>query len=263
MKCILNALFGLLGYSLIFPSANAESINVYAAASMTDALTQIAANYTQSEPNTTITFSFAGTSTLAKQIENGAPADIFISADQDWIDYLFEKRKSAKSPNERAGESRVAVVASNELVLIAPKSRLSQPEIDANANLAAQLDGRLCMGDPEHVPAGKYAKQALQHSGWWDTVQSKIVGTEDVRAALAFVERGECSLGIVYRSDAGLSDRVKIIYTFPAESHLPIRFPALLINQSGKTAEAFWLHLQSAQAREILIRYGFTPPVHH
>lgn len=235
--------------------AYAGEVRVYAASSMTDVLTELAGAYQNSNPKISIRFSFAGSSTLAKQIEHGAPADIFVSADADWVEYLHK--------NKMLDEKNRVLLAGNELVLVSPITSAMNVAFDKSQDLSAQISGKLCTGDPAHVPVGKYAKQALMFYGWWDAIQPKLVGTEDVRSALAFVERGECAAGIVYKSDALLSNKVNIIFTFPRASHLPIHYPAVLIKHTNNDARSFWQYLQSDQAREIFERYGFVTRSNH
>ncbi|WP_331344804.1 molybdate ABC transporter substrate-binding protein [Cellvibrio sp. UBA7661] len=241
----------VLGASLVFCAVTlqAAEVRVYAAASLSDVLTELATSYQQAHPDIQIKSSFAGSSTLAKQIENGAPADVFISADKDWADYL----QTRGLLNEK---NRVDLLT-NELVLIAPEKRAPAISMNKNADLASSFNGKLCTGEPAYVPVGKYAKQALDYFGWWDSIQPRLVGTEDVRTALAFVERGECALGVVYKTDAQLSKKVIVVASFPAESHLPIVYPGGLTKNAVPEADAFWQFLQSAAAQEIFIRYGF------
>lgn len=229
----------------------AEEVNLYAAASLTDVLTELSDVYQKQHPNAAIKKSFAGSSTLAKQIENGAPADIFISADKDWADYL-QKRGLLNN------ESRKDLLG-NQLVLIAPNTGNVNVLMDPAFNLSTSFSGRLCTGDPAFVPVGKYAKQALTYYNWWEKIESRIVGTEDVRTALAFVERGECNLGIVYKTDAQLSKKVNVVAIFPAVSHAPIEYPGALTQHAGPHSKAFWMFLQSDEAKMIFARYGFSP----
>lgn len=228
----------------------AGEVKLYAAASLTDALTELSVAYQKAHPDVAIKKSFAGSSTLAKQIENGAPADIFISADNDWIDYLYKR-------GLLVAESRKQFL-SNELVLIAPVASNVSVLLDPAFNLNTVFSGRLCTGDPASVPVGKYAKQSLTTYNWWDKVSSRVVGTEDVRTALAFVERAECGLGIVYKTDAQLSKKVKVVATFPAASHSPIEYPGALTKNAGAESKAFWVFLQSDEAKVVFIRYGFS-----
>ncbi len=250
---ILNSLKkGILLCVLFIGNAvHAADVKIYAAASLTDAITALAKTYQQTHSAAQIKPVFAGSSTLAKQIENGAPADIFISADKDWADYL-------QTRNLLEAKSRVDLLA-NELVLITPANRKLQINVNKNTDFANSFSGKLCTGEPASVPVGKYAKQALSYYGWWDAMQARIVGTEDVRSALAFVERGECAVGIVYKTDALLTKKVAVVAAFPAESHLPIVYPGGLTKNANSDAQAFWQFLQSAAALEIFSRYGFKP----
>jgi molybdate transport system substrate-binding protein len=241
---------GLLALSLVCSLASAGEVKLYAAASLTDALTELSTTYQKTHSDVAIKKSFAGSSTLAKQIENGAPADIFISADNDWGDYLYKR-------GLLVAESRKKMV-SNELVLIAPIASEVSVLLDPAFNLNTAFNGRLCTGDPASVPVGKYAKQSLTTYNWWDKISSRIVGTEDVRTALAFVERAECGLGIVYKTDALLSKKVKIIATFPDASHTPIEYPGALTRNAGAEAKAFWTFLQGEEAKAVFTRYGFS-----
>ncbi len=243
----------LLALSVVIsPAVYASDIRVSAAASLTDAITELVNLYVSSHPQTTIKTSFAGSSTLAKQIENGAPADIFISADKDWVDYL-EKRGLLKR------ESRKDLL-SNDVVIISPVNRNYTIPLEKNSDITAHFQGKLCTGEPAYVPVGKYAKQALEYYGWWTAIAPRLVGTEDVRTALAFVERGECALGIVYKTDALMSKKVSIVASFPAESHLPIVYPGALTQKAKRDAVTFWQFLQSSAAAEVFLRYGFTLP---
>lgn len=230
-------------------AVHAADIRVSAAASLTDVLTELAGLYEQEHPDTNVKVSFAGSSTLAKQIENGAPADIFISADKDWADYLQERKLLRAS-------SRVDLL-NNALVIIAPLNRNPRIQLDNNFAFADEIDGKLCTGETSHVPAGKYAKQALTYYGWWKATEPHIVGTDDVRTALAFVERGECALGIVYQTDALMSKHVKIVQNFPRISHKPIVYPGALTPKAGEDAQHFWAFLQSVPAQAVFQRYGF------
>lgn len=244
-KLILLALTMML---FIVGAAQAE-VRVSAAASLTDALTEVANAYKKMHPDMVVKMSFAGSSTLAKQIKHGAPADIFISADKEWADYL-EQRNLLNS------ESRTDLLA-NDLVIVAPITSKQTIQLTKSFDVTANVKGKLCTGEPAHVPAGKYAKQALEYYGWWNIIESHLVGTEDVRTALAFVERGECALGIVYKTDALMSKKVKVIARFPSDSHLPIVYPGALTKKAGSDASSFWQFLQSVTAANIFRGYGF------
>jgi molybdate transport system substrate-binding protein len=231
--------------------AQAEDLLVFAAASTKNAAEDIAKLYA-AEGKGTITYSFASSADLAKQIENGAPATIFISADTKWMDYLAAR-------NLIVADSRRDLLG-NKLVLIAPNdSDLAVAPI-ANAPLADKFgDGKLAMAEPESVPAGRYGKAALESLGIWTQVEPNVARTKDVRASLTLVERGEAAAGIVYATDAAISDKVKVIAEFPAETHPKIVYPIALVagNDSG-AARAFDDFLNGLQARTVFLEYGFT-----
>ncbi len=232
------------------PARAAGPTLVFAAASLTNAMQACAAAYGK-KTGANIVNSFASSSTLARQIENGAPAAIFAAADTQWMDYV-QKRGLIDVP------SRKNVIA-NALVLIAPKSSpLRARAIDAHLPWAKWLAGaRLAVGDPDHVPAGIYAKQALQHLGAWPQVRSHLAPAEDVRAALVYVDRGETPLGIVYRTDALQDSDVKIVGTFAPRTHLPIVYPFALVKGADAQARAYFAFLTGKSARAIFARYGF------
>lgn len=236
--------FFLIGIAL------SDEIRVSAAASLTDVMQELNQQWEQEHPQQKIKTSFAGSSTLAKQIEHGAPADIFISADKDWADYL--EQRSLLDATSRMD------LLQNDLVIIAPVNNDIAITMDKDFDTSVFVKNRLCTGDTASVPVGKYAKQALQYYGWWDAVTRNLVETEDVRTALAFVERGECKLGIVYRTDALMTSKVKIIATFSKESHSAIVYPGSLTARSSPEAKQFWLFLQSPKAAAVFERYGFT-----
>lgn len=231
-------------------SLAAEQITVYAAASLTNALTEISKSY-QNSHDVTIKTSFAASSTLAKQIEAGAPAHMFASADMQWMDYLQKRNKL--QPNTRKE------LLGNSLVLITPKTGTFNVTMDKSFNLAQAFTGRICTGDPASVPVGIYAKEALQNLGWWSNLEKRVVATEDVRTALAFVERGECPVGIVYDTDAKISDKVTVIGRFPSTSHKKIAYPFAMVSGANTPAStAFYQYLLSDKAREVFVKYGFT-----
>lgn len=230
--------------------AHAGNVNMYAAASLTDALNELASHYEKQHPGVKIKPVYAASSTLAKQIENGAPADLFISADQDWADYL-DKRSlfMAGSRHKMLG---------NQLVLITPAGREFDVKMDKSFNLPASYNGKLCTGEPDYVPVGKYAQQALTYYGWWDAIKPRLVGTDDVRTATALVERGECALGIVYSTDARIANKVSVIASFPSTSHKPIIYPGALLKRASPDSQGFWTYLQGDEARAVFVRYGFS-----
>jgi molybdate transport system substrate-binding protein len=239
-----------LGLALCIAPAWAQSqLVVFAAASLKNALDEIAA-VSPAKP----TISYGASSALAKQIENGAPAQVFISADLDWMDYL-EQRKRLR-PGTRKN------VAGNKLVLIAPAGSAAKTAIQPGFPLAKLLgEGRLATADPAHVPAGKYTKAALEKLGVWDAVAGRLAATENVRAALALVARGEAPLGAVYSTDAAVEPKVRVVATFPDGLHPAIVYPAALTSAapaSGAAAD-FLALLGSAVARNVFEKYGFTP----
>ncbi|MBN9563015.1 MAG: molybdate ABC transporter substrate-binding protein [Alphaproteobacteria bacterium] len=244
--------FGLL--ALLLPSAAwAQQVTVFAAASLTDAMKDISAAW-EKQGHPALRLSFASSSTLARQIEQGAPANLFASADEKWMDYL------AKA-NTIVPETRKDLL-SNELVLVVPKDRARKVTIGPNLDLAALLgpNGRIATGDPAHVPVGIYAKQALTKLGLWAKVEPRLARAEDVRGALLLVERGEAPAGIVYATDAAVSPGVVIAGTFPKSSHDRITYPFAVV-RTGDTPEARALmaYLAGPEARAIFVRRGFVP----
>jgi len=236
-----------------FPArAQSEPIVVFAAASLKNALDEAAQAWTQ-KSKTEVKSSYAASSALAKQIEAGAPADIFISADLDWMDYVDGKKLL------RAG-TRINLLG-NSIVLIANKDwNKGDVKISAGFPLAALLGGeRLAMADTAAVPAGKYGKEALEKLGVWEQVSGRLAQAENVRAALALVGRGEAPLGIVYKTDAAAEPNVKVVGTFPDGSHKPIVYPAALVAGSKNAkADEFLHYLASPEARAIFEKHGFT-----
>ena len=252
MRCPKAALGFLLFSSLILlsPATGAADVTVYAAASLKEALDEQAKQFSASTGNKVIV-SYGASNALAKQIEAGAPADAFISADLDWMDYVDERKLLA--PNSRFNLLR------NTLVLIAPSSSTSTLKIGPNFGLASALGTeKLAMANPDSVPAGKYGKSALESLGAWASVEKQVARAENVRAALALVSRGEAPFGIVYRTDAMADKGVRVVDTFPASSHAPIIYPAAMLASSKSTAAKHLLdHLRSAPARAAWERYGF------
>ncbi len=248
-------LFAGLLLLLVTTSGHAAEriVTVFAAASLTDVLEEVGKAYTAST-QVPVRFSFAASSALARQMESGAPADAFISADQDWMDYLA--RRNLIQPATRAD------IVSNSLVLVAPVDSKLTLKIAQGFPLAKALGekGRIATGDPASVPAGKYARAALTSLGVWSTVQSRLIPAENVRSALNFVALGEAPLGNVYATDAHGSTRIRVVDTFPAGSHEAIRYPAAATTRGGSEAMTFVKFLQGAQARAIFDRFGFGGP---
>jgi molybdate transport system substrate-binding protein len=225
---------------------------VFAAASTTNAVTEIG-QLCAARNMGRITPSFASSSTLAKQIASGAPADLYISANKKWMDFLDEKHLIDR-------KSRLDLLG-NRLVLIAPTgSALKNIDVTPGFSVTPFLgkDGRLSMGDPDHVPAGMYGKQALENLGSWDPVKDRLAPMKDVRAALVLVERAEAPLGLVYATDAAISKKVRVVGTFPEDSHPPIVYPVAAV--AGGKAEAagrFIDFLRSPESRAVFEKYGF------
>jgi molybdate transport system substrate-binding protein len=232
-------------------NAAAPVITVFAAASMKNALDAVHGAFTE-RTGIMVSTSYAASSALIKQIENGAPADVFLSADLAWMDYGAQR-------NLINNDTRVDLLG-NRLVLIAPReSRTGAVTIGPGLDLAAIAgDGRIVTGDVRAVPVGRYAKAALEKLGAWEKAQPKFAMTENVRAALTLVARGEAALGIVYETDAKVEPNVKIVGTFPADSHPPIVYPVALTPAAGHGAVQYLAYLRSPAAKAIFEAYGFT-----
>jgi molybdate transport system substrate-binding protein len=231
--------------------AQDKSLTVFAAASMKNALDEADAAYT-AKTKVKISASYAASSALAKQLEQGAPADIFVSADTAWMDYSTEKKAINAS-------TRVNLLG-NSIVLIAPKdSKIDKVTIGQGFDLAKLAgDGRIATGDVKAVPVGKYAKAALEKLGAWQAAEPKFAMAESVRAALALVARGEAPLGIVYSTDAKVEPGVKVIGTFPADSHPPIIYPVAATVNAKAEAANYLAFLRSSEAKAIFEKYGFS-----
>jgi molybdate transport system substrate-binding protein len=231
--------------------AQGGDVVVFAAASLKNALDAINEQW-QKETGKKATISYASSPALAKQIEQGAPAQMFISADLDWMDYAASK--NLIKPDTRSN------LLGNRIVLIAPKDKAQPVEIKPGFDLAKIVgDGRLSMANVEAVPAGKYGKAALEKLGVWDSVSAKIAQAENVRAALLLVSRGEAPAGIVYQTDAAADASVKIIGTFPENTHPPIIYPiALTASATHADAAAFLAYLKSAKAKPLFEAQGFS-----
>lgn len=247
-----NLMIGVALFSLC-NLTQAETVKVYAAASLTNAISDIAVVYEKQHPQTDIVPVFGASSALAKQIEAGAKSDLFFSADVDWMNYLIKKQMITGNKSK--------ALLSNQLVLISPKKLNIAFKAQPNFNFAQSFKGHVCTGQMESVPAGKYAKQSLIKLNWLDSLKGRIVGTDDVRSALAFVERGECDVGIVYKTDALISKKVKVIGTFPENSHHPILYPLALTKQGEKNGDAVQFEKfvkSSPQSKIIFQKYGFS-----
>ena len=245
MMAISAALLAVPGF------ANAsDKITVFAAASLKNALDAVNTSW-QADTAKEATISYAASNALAKQIEDGAPADVFVSADLNWMKYLSDK-------NLIAAASEVKLLG-NQIVLIAAKDSKADIKIEKDFKLADLIGtSKLAMGNVETVPAGKYGKQALEKLGVWTSVESKVAQSENVRAALKLVDAGEAAYGIVYATDAKSDATVKIVGTFPEDSHAPIIYPAAIVATS-KNADAaeFVKYLQSGKAKAIFEAQGF------
>jgi molybdate transport system substrate-binding protein len=241
---------GALG-AVTATAAEPQPVLVFDAASLTDVLDELGRTFTE-KTHVQVKSSPAASSALAKQIEAGASADVFFSADLEWMDYLDQRKLL------RPGSRHDVVL--NRLVLIAPADSKVSLKIAPGFDLLGALgEGKLATGDPDSVPVGKYAHTALEKLGVWDRVSSRIVRAENVRAALAFVARGEAPLGIVYRTDALAEKRVRIVDVFPQDSHPPIVYPIALTTRASPQAQRFLDFVIGDAAKPIFRKYGFQP----
>lgn len=250
---VMMVLIGMgLGLAVENGIAAEGEVVVFAAASTTNAITEIGDLFAAKGLGH-ITSSFASSSTLAKQIASGAPANVYLSANKKWMDFLEEKGAIEKA-------SRFDLLG-NRIVLIAPlQSSIQSIDIKKGLDLAALLgsEGRLSMGDPEHVPAGMYGKKAMENLGLWDQVKDHLAPMKDVRAALVLVERTEAHIGQVYATDAAISKKVRVVATFPVESHPPIVYPvAAVAGQTTDAAAKFLDFLKAPESRAVFGKYGF------
>jgi molybdate transport system substrate-binding protein len=245
----------LVSLAVLAPGhGRAAGLTIYAASSLTDAFKDLGKLWA-AKGHAPISFNFASSSVLAQQIEHGAQANIFASADELWMDRVQADHRIAPA-------TRADIVA-NTLVLVEPKATLKPVSIKPGLDLAAILGpgGRLAVGDPAHVPAGIYAAQALRKLGLWESVKSRLAPAENVRSALMLVSAGEAPAGIVYGSDVKVAPGVGVAGTFPAESHDPIRYPAAATSQGGtKEALAFLAFLHTQPAQTVFAQYGFLAP---
>jgi molybdate transport system substrate-binding protein len=235
------------------PSSAADAvkppITVFAAASLTNVLQEVGDAFTK-ETSIPVRFSFAASSALARQIENGSPADIFFSADLEWMDYL--QTRQLIQPATRHD------ILGNRLVLIAPADTTTKLKIEAHFPLLAALGkGRLSTGDPDSVPVGRYAREALGNLGVWDDVKDRLIRADSVRSALAFVDRGEAPLGIVYETDALIDKNVRMVDVFPAASHQPIVYPIALTAMAQADAARLIAYIRGPAAEITFKAYGF------
>lgn len=251
-RAMLAAIVAMISLATGVSRAN-EGVTVFAASSLTSAVTEISQRYTKASGQR-VRLSFAGSSALARQIAAGAPADIYLSANRDWMDYLAQRGLIE-------ADSRTARIG-NRLVLIVPTGSPSQSMvIDRALDLPKLLapDGRIAMGDPAHVPAGAYAQQALSQLGLWAAAAPRLARLDNVRHALTLVERGETPLGIVYATDAKITGKVRVIGTFPADSHPTITYPfAILKDRRSESVAAFYAYLTGKMGLGVFREFGFT-----
>ena len=251
----ISRIFFALAVAWVLPisisSAEEKGLTVFAAASMKNALDEVDAAYT-AKSGVKVAASYAASSVLAKQIDQGAPADVFLSADTDWMNYAT-KQKTIKA------DTRTDLLG-NSIVLIAPKdSSINNVTIAPGFDLARLAgNGRIATGDVNSVPVGKYAKAALERLGAWEAAAPKFAMAESVRAALTLVARGEAVLGIVYSTDAKVEPAVKVVGKFPADSHPPIIYPVAATTSGGPASVNYLAFLRSQAAKTIFEKYGFT-----
>ena len=246
---VLRTGLAALAIALVPLAAQAADVTMFAAASLTDALQEIGKSY-QAKTGHSVAFSFAASSVLAKQIEASKGADLFMSADTDWMDYLDSRGFIAHATRKN--------LLGNHLVLIAPADSTAAIAIAPHFDILGALKGgRLAVADPDSVPAGKYARTALISLGVWNAVVDHLVQAENVRVALAYVARGEAPLGIVYATDAQSEPKVKTVGVFPDNTHQPIVYPVALTKDASAGARDFLDYLSSAEARAIFAKDGF------
>lgn len=251
MKRLLGAAAGFALCLAVTAGARAEDVVVFAAASLTNALNEINEGVAAKTGNKVVA-SYAASSALAKQVEQGGPGQVFASADLSWMDYLAGKKLI--NPDTRFN------LLGNTLVLVAPAdSRQAKVELGPKTDIAALAgEGRIATGNPDSVPVGLYFRQAMERAGQWQKVSARIAATDSVRAALAFVERGEVPLAVVYATDAAVSKKVKVVGIFPDTMHDPIVYPfALIAGKESAAARAYLDNLRTNEAKGVFARYGF------
>ena len=251
MLRLLALIFGVLALFGCTPERTTRAPLVLAAASLQESM-NAAADAWAAEGHERPIISFAASSALARQIQNGAEADLFISADQRWMDSVA--RMGLIQPDTRRN------LVGNAIVLIAPVHDARPVPLESAALKRVLGRGRLAIADPDSVPAGRYGKAALENLGLWAALEDRLARAENVRAALALVERGEAPLGIVYATDAQASDRVRVVAGFPAASHPPIDYPVALLPGAGSEAGGFHRFILSARGQAIFAALGFTRP---
>ncbi len=241
---VVSACLGFVGCGA--PGGERGEVVVFAAASLSLAVDEIARDHEQ-EHGVRVKTSYAASSTLAKQIEMGAPAHVYVAADPRWMAWLEERG--------RVKADRSADLLGNSLVIVAPSGKRFSFDPEGGESLAEAFAGRLAVGDPDYVPVGRYAREALERSGGWSELESRLAPASDARAALAFVERGECAAGIVYASDAATSGRVETVAAIPESWHTRIVYPVAIVEDAGPAAEGFVATLRDAD--DVFRRYGF------
>ena len=247
----LRVLLGLGTLALLLAApARADTVTVFAAASLKEALDSVSQAFEKASGHKAV-ISYAGSNALARQIENGAPADLFISADTDWIDHV--ERRGLVAANSRRD------LLGNELVLIAPAASPVRLGLVPGVDIAKFLgDKRIALANPDAVPAGKYARSAFAALGAWKGIEGKVAAADNVRAALVLVARGEAPLGVVYRTDAMAEKAVRIVDVFPASTHPPIVYPMVVLKRAtSPAAQAFARYLASTEGRARFERFGF------
>lgn len=253
MCMVLACLGAIPGAARHAEATEPDSVTFFAAASTTNAVTDIGKLF-EAKTKAKVVLSFASSSTLARQIEHGAPANVYLSANVKWMDYLSKRGLIVPG-------SRVDLLA-NRIVLIAPRDSNVTMDLRPDFPISKLLgDGRLVMGDPDHVPAGMYGKEALIGLGLWKAVEPRLARAKDVRAALALVERGEAVLGVVYSTDAAISKKVRVVAVVPERYHSPIVYPAALVaGNETPIAKRLLAFLKSPEAAAIFKKYGFAVP---
>ena len=247
MNLIRSFLLVALLSSSVKPLRAEDPVTIFAAASLNSALAELLPRARHPD----VHLSFASSSTLAKQIEAGAPADIYLSANGQWMDYLQQRALIDST-------TRVNLLG-NKLVFIAPTDRSIEIDVQSPFNLSDAFEGRVALGDPSHVPAGIYARQALRRLGWWNHLSDRLSPSADVRSALNYVARGECDIGIVYATDAIILEEVQIIAPLPDSLHAPIRYPAAIIAGRDRLAvRRIFEQIRSDSAQTLFSRHGFT-----
>ncbi|WGV98422.1 molybdate ABC transporter substrate-binding protein [Vibrio sp. YMD68] len=264
VKCTLVFFWAVIGLNLMPVAYAKENITVFAASSLTNVLSEIARDY-QQDHKVNIRLSFASSSALARQIVYGAPADIYFPANQKWLDYVIEQKAVDANSRVTLLNNSLVLIASESSDLLAENYAVKNDavkkhvlEFESLSLVESLQGGRLAIGDPDHVPVGEYAREALMYYQQWDTIKSHVARANNVRGALVLVERGEAPLGIVYQTDAIISSKVRSIATFSPQSHDAIEYPMVMVSDEPSIAsQAFFEYLQSEDAKAVYIRHGF------